>query len=528
LKPKVKKAIVAVHFIMDKKMKSYFSAAILLIFSATAHAQYTLSPTSTDFVLSYENIKRNDSNSNSIPNLGLFGANINFDLYKGFYAGPSIYGAMQGDLGGLFVMGGNAGYRYNLYDDVWVDTGYFAGGGGAHNDTTSDPSGFMSRSHIGLSYNFTYVELGIEYSYVNFPDYEINSHQLAFTFSIPGNILTGDPSYQGSSSTSLDGIFSTQGVNFYRTFVDMYQESYYLNHSTDTNGNELNDTMQLMGAKGGVFFTPNIYFGVSTAGAYDSSKNGYMDFFTLLGFQQYFTQRLFYTIEANIGAGGGGNTDTGSGLMYKSSVGFGYSFTPAFSLLLEGGYITAPSGNFEGPLTSLDINYQFFNAGPESFTSDIGNGQYSFAGWSISGQTETYINPQRSSSYHEIENIDMAVIEMSRQINDTWLVKGQAAGAYGGNAGSYATGMIGPAVQSPLWHRFRLIGDVLVGAAGGGAMDVGRGAIYQPEAGISYDISPYVSLVAKTGRIRSVDGGLDATTYNVGIVFNFTTLQEGL
>lgn len=505
-------------------MKVYLKIALLFIFSTVAFAQQTLSPTSTNFLLSYEKLKRDNGN----PDLGLFGANIDFNLYKGFYAGPSIYGAMQGDLGGLFVIGGNTGYQYNLYDGLWADVGYFAGGGGAHNDSNANPSGFMSRSHIGLAYNFKYFELGLEYSDVNYPDYGINSRQLAFTFSIPGNILMGEPSYQGISTTSLDDVFSSTGINFYRTFIGMYQEMYYLNNSSDTSGNELNDTMQLVGAKGGVFLTPYVYFGVSTAGAYDSSKNGYMDFYTLLGFQRYFTQQFFYTIEAAVGAGGGGNTDTGSGFIYKPSLGLGYSLTPAFALVLEGGYIKAPSGNFEGPFSALNIYYQFFNAGPQTFTSDMGNGEYTFSGWSISGQTETYVNPQRSNTSHPIENIDLAVIEITRALNDTWLIKGQAAGAYGGNAGSYATGMIGPGIQSTLWHGFRAISDLYIGAAGGGAIDVGRGAVYQPEIGMSFDITPSISLIAKTGRILAVDGGLDVTTYNAGLVFNFTTLQEGI
>lgn len=504
-------------------MKSYLPAFILSILGTAAYAQYTLSPTATDFVLSYENIHRGSDQTD----LGLFGANINFNLYKNFYAGPSIYGAMQGDLGGLFVIGGNTGYKHHLYQGLWLDTGYFAGGGGARNNNPNF-SGFMSRSHLGLFYNFTYFELGAEYAHVNYPGYSIDNYQWAFTFSIPGNILLGDPSYQGYSTTSLENIFSEQGINFYRTFIGMYQESYYLHNAKDTHGADLNDTMQLAGVKGGVFLNPYLYLGISTAGAYDSSKNGYMDFFTVLGFRHYLSKQLFYSLEAAVGAGGGGSTDTGNGFMYKPSVGLGYSFTPAFSLLLEGGYLNAPDGNFEGPFTAVNISYQFFNAGPESFSTNLGNGQYTFVGWSMSGQTERYMHPQRSSPSIKTENIDMAVIELSRSINDTWLIKGQAAGAYGGNAGSYATGMIGPGIQSPRWHSFRAIGDVLVGAAGGGAVDVSRGAVYQPEAGLSYDVTSHLSLVAKMGRIKALDGGLDATTYNAGIEFHFTTLEEGV
>jgi len=505
-------------------MKSHISFLLLVIISGTACAEYTLNSIPTDFVLSYEATQRADTQDD----LGLLGTSMNFNVYNGLYIGPSIYSAIQSDLGGLFVIGANTGYKHSLYDKLWGDIGYFAGGGGAHNDVNPDFSGFMSRSHIGMEYHFTYVELGLQYVYLNYPGYGIHDYHVAFTFSVPGHILMGDPSYRGTSATSLDGIFSNQGINFYRIFLSMFQESYYLHNAKDENGDDLNDTMQLAGAKGGVFLTPSIYLGITTSGAYDSSKSGYMDFFTLLGYQHHLSPKLFYTVEGAIGSGGGGNTDTGSGLMYKPSVGLGYSLTQALALILEGGYIIAPSGEFQGTVTSLSLNYQFYNASPESFVSNIGDGYYTFSGWKISAQTETYHNPQRLSESSTVEDIDMAVIEISHEINDTWLVKGQAAGAYGGNAGSYATGLIGAGVQSPLWHDMRLLSNFFIGAAGGGDVDVGRGAIYQPEAGVSYDITPYISLTAKIGRIRSIDGALDATTYSAGIVFNFTSLQEGI
>lgn len=504
-------------------MKSHFLVATLCLMCAPLYAQYSLTPIPTEFKLSYDNLKRDDGN----PNLGLLGTHINFNLYKGFYLGPSLYSAMGGDLGGLFVIGANAGYKHPIYKGLSIDTGYFAGGGGGQN-VNEDPSGFMSRAHLGLSYNFRYFELGVEYADVNYPDYGISDREFSLTFSIPGTLLVGSPNYQDTSTTDLSGIFSSRGLNFYRMFIGMYQESYFLNNSTDTNGNELSDTMQLVGAKGGAFINPNIYLGFSSAGAYDSSKNGYMDFYMMLGFQKYFTHQFFYNIEADVGAGGGGSTDTGTGLIYKSSIGLGYSFLPAFSLLLEGGYLTAPNGNFEGPFASLGLYYQFFNSGPQSFTSDIGNGHYTFEGWNISAQTERYINPQRSSSSRQVEDIDLAVIELSKAINKTFSITGQAASAYAGNAGSYATGMVGPSVHSPSWHGLSLTSDLLIGAAGGGGMDVDSGAVYQPEVGVVFDVTPYISLIAKAGRIIAINGGLDATSYSAGIVFNFTNLQEGV
>lgn len=510
-------------------MKFYSLIALLCISSSALYAQeapvpYELSPIATAFTLSYENLRRSDGESD----LGLLGTNMNFNVYKNFYAGPSIYGAASGDLGGLFVVGGNAGLRHHLYEGLWLDTGYFVGGGGGPgSNNASDASGFMSRAHLGLAYDFKYFQLGIEYADVNYPDYGINDRHWAFTLTMPGMLLAGNPFYQGESTDALDDIHSSRGISFYRTFLGMYEETYSLDNSKNTDDEELNGTMQLIGVKGGVFLNQDIYLGVSTGASYYSSAGKYMDFYTLLGYKKYFTARFFYDIEAAVGVGGGSDLNTGSGLIYKSSVGLGYAFTPAFSAEIDGGYLTAPSGDFETPFASLGIYYQFLNAGQQGFISDVGNDHFTFSGWNVSAQNETYLHPQRDNNTVETQDINLAVIEMTRAINKTVLLKGQIASAYAGNAGGYASALFGPGLQSPLWHKFRITSDLLVGAGGGGGMDIDNGGIYQPEIGISFDITPHISLVAKTGRVLAIDGGLNAETYNAGIVFNFTTLQEG-
>jgi hypothetical protein len=484
----------------------------------------TMSNIPTFMTLSYENVKRSDG----YEDIGMFGVNMDFQIYKPIYGGVGLYGAGSGDLGGLFVFGANLGLRKNIYSDWWVNADYFAGGGGAHHDgdQNANNSGLMTRANVGLAYNLSGILIGGDYSYIHFSDYQVSSQQFGLNITMPGDMLTGSPSYLGKKTSDLSNVWLHNIVSFYRTFISAYQETYFLNNSKDSSGNDLDENMQLIGAKAGIFLSPKMYLSVSSAGSYNSNQNGYMDFFLGLGYRDTFYHKWFYYLNADVGAGGGGSTDTGGGFMYKPGAGIGYQVTKNFIASVGGGYMKAPSGNFEGPFANLSLSYQFLSGEATDFgPPDPGNGNYYFSGWRFSALTETYNNPQRSND-KEVENIDLVVFNFEKLISPNFFVGGQGASAYGGNAGAYATGMLGVGAQTDTYHHFRLSADVMAGAAGGGGIAVGDGAVWQPEVGLSYDVTPYVSLLVKGGRIMALDDDLDSTTVSAGIQFNFTSLQE--
>ena len=479
---------------------------------------YAVASLPTLLDLSYDSLKRPSGKEN----LGLIGVNLNADIYKGIYAGVGGYGAAQGDLGGLFILGIDGGYRHQILKNTWFDVGSFIGGGGAHHDsddTSGTNSGFMSREHLGFSQVFfNTFSLGIDYSYVNYPDYDIHSYQWGILFTLPGNFLTGSPTYQGAKVTDLNEVSSPANIGFYKSFVSAYQETYF----TDTN-----EAMQLAGMKYGAYFQPHTYVGLSTAGSYDSTQNGYMDLYLLLGHDFHITDPLFIYTELQSGMGGGGNTNTGGGLIYKPMIGVGYDITTNFGLRLGGGYMKATGGDFEGPVAELGAYYNFLNSTSCYIChEDAGSNHYYFSGWRVGIMNERYDHPQRSNGVSDNKNIDLVTINLDKMLNDYAYFSGQATSAYGGNAGSYATGLLGPGIQTSEYHRVRLLADLMVGAAGGGAIDVGRGAIYQPEIGLSVTLSEKISWVTKLGRMRSFDGSLDTNTLSTGIQFNITTLQE--
>ncbi|NIQ94864.1 MAG: hypothetical protein GWO11_03910 [Desulfuromonadales bacterium] len=89
---------------------------------------------------------------------------------------------------------------------------------------------------------------------------------------------------------------------------------------------------------------------------------------------------------------------------------------------------------------------------------------------------------------------------------------GQAAGAYEGDAGGYASGLVGPGYQ---WNLspgsvFAFRSEILLGAGGGGGLDVGGGMVVQPAVGLSYCPTSSVSAGLTLGHIFAPDGNLDS------------------
>ena len=68
--------------------------------------------------------------------------------------------------------------------DKWIfDAGSYvgAGGGGA----AAQGGGLMIRPHIGLKYDFNWGAVGLNYTYVDFPNGDISSDAIALSLDIP-------------------------------------------------------------------------------------------------------------------------------------------------------------------------------------------------------------------------------------------------------------------------------------------------------------------------------------------------------
>ena len=58
-----------------------------------------------------------------------------------------------------------------------------------------------------------------------------------------------------------------------------------------------------------------------------------------------------------IGGAGGGSVETGGGFVARANLGLEYRLSPDLSLIIDGGYLTAPDGNFDTPYLGLNLAY---------------------------------------------------------------------------------------------------------------------------------------------------------------------------
>ena len=108
-----------------------------------------------------------DMPSTNEVNMGLTGIHYNAS-FQNFYTGLGMYGSVKGIRGGFFTLGVNAGYKNNLTNNIFIDTGvHFGGGGGAG---APDGGGAFILPHLDIGFEFKKFSFTTGYSYINFFD----------------------------------------------------------------------------------------------------------------------------------------------------------------------------------------------------------------------------------------------------------------------------------------------------------------------------------------------------------------------
>jgi len=474
-----------------------------------------------------------------IPNtgekkMGLLGVNYLVDANPWIYFGLGGYGAVSGDRGGLFVLGAEAGIHHKIIGNLSGEAGYYVGGGGGRSSLVG--GGLMVRPHVGLNYDFKYFLLGAELSNVRFPNGVINSTQAALVLTIPDTITFSSPENGGKIINCLN-VLSDKVANFMQfseNYIALLEQTYSQTHSSrDASGYVDTSSMSTIGVELGHYLNPHYFGFVKASGAFSGQHNGYMDILGGLGYRLKFTsflKNLALKAKLAVGAGGGGNTDTGGGILLEPNIGAEYQITPKISVEVDGGYLFAPNGKFRATTLTLRLNYRLFwgSLESESQSASVSNAlPWEFTEWRVRVVNQTYFRPQRTININP--NINLVGVKFDNFITPNFYITGQGNSAYSGkNAGGYASGLVGLGLRSKrFWgEHFDVNAEMLVGAGGGGSLDVAGGVLLHPVVGLTYYFNHYLGLQAEVGRIFGPRGKLNATTLDCGLVFDFATLTR--
>lgn len=449
--------------------------------------------------------------------MGLAGVHYLVNVQPDWYVGASGFGALQGERGGFFTGGFTVGTGKRFASKWLLDVGVFAGGGGG--GSAPQGGGLMLRPHIGISRDVGSVIVGAGVSHVKFPNGGIDSTQLNLTLGIPFEVYYGRAADAGKTIEARDlfglGLHKSEWI----ATVGEYRPDDDAGTSADA---AAMPPLKRVGFEYRRHLDGRRYFFVEAAGATEGQSDGYAELLAGVGYRvPLFSPRVHLVGSLAAGGAGGGQVDTGGGAVAKARVGLDYDFMPALKLGVEAGRLES-AGNFGADFYGLSLGYRIGEVGAGGGKAWHDGEGTRLAKWRLAGIQHTDFAAARKTGNER--NLNLVGLKIEKFLTDSFYLTGQAFGAYAGDAGGYAAGLMGAGWEISLRDdgRLRFNAEVAAGAAGGGGIDVGGGAVIQPQLGLSWRLSNQLSTRLEAGRIRAFEGKLDSNVVGVGLSYEFS------
>ncbi|HEY5994376.1 MAG TPA: hypothetical protein VIU46_07235 [Gallionellaceae bacterium] len=426
---------------------------------------------------------------------------------SGLYLGPAAYGAITGQRGGFFTVGGELAWHRPLFSRLEMAAGLYAGGGGGGGSSVG--GGLMVRPHLDLLWDLGGYHAGISASNVRFPNGNINSNQLGLVFSADSDFSYYRPNRIGQKVEAL----GRSGVGFDRVLITLgaYRQK--------SGGAAAPGSFGFVGARMEQFYSQHLYRGIEVVGGAGGGVAGYAEYLGTLGAETpVWDGQLAVGTRMSVGMGGGGGVSVGGGALAKLGAYATADLSRDAHLSLEGGYANAPAGNFRATYGAAnfvwDMDHPYASGGEPEM---VGNE------WVLG--SEHYFGAARKGGSRR--DLDAVVIKLNRYLTPSFYLTGQAHSAYSGNAGAYSAGLVGAGYHSAKFaHGLSAGAELLLGVSGGGAVDTGGGAAIQPMVFLAMDLADEASLRLDAGRIKSLNGALNSRILGFSISFSFGTAKR--
>ena len=458
--------------------------------------------------------------------MGMLGANLLFDVHPNVKLGIGSYGSMVGERGGFITLG-FAGELQTYLAPAWrVHSGVYLGAGGGRDASLQVGGGFMFRGDMGITYETgRYGNIGLGVSYVTFPTGEIRSTQPYILYEYPFDTLlasgwdTGTPNVANPIAGKL-GSTPSRRQEFSLVALDYQIPS----SVSQADGSPQGSSMQLLGAEWTTYVGNNWFMRVEAAGAMGGHNSGYMQILAGGGYRFALTQTTSMKLWASAGPGGGGNVDTGGGFLVAGGLSLVQALTKSTAVEFSVGAIDAPQASFRALLLGLKLTHQFGvpDVSSDAIRIDALNG-YEPKHLRLRAVNQTYL---KSSSNWRSRDVDMSVNNLGVQadyfFSPNWFLTGQGLAAYSGNAGAYMAGLVGAGGRLNLSESWFLEAEALIGAAGGGSLNVGSGLVAQYNVGLGYQLTPALSVMLTGGQIAAPNGDFRANVIGASLGYRFT------
>lgn len=395
--------------------------------------------------------------------MGLVGGSLLFDIGNDWGLGPAVYGAASGERGGLFVGGVEVQRRWPIARGWSLATGLFAGGGGGAAAPVG--SGLMLRPALTLLADLgPSLQAGLSWSHVRFPSGDIGSNQFGVAIAWRQEFRH----YVGAESGSVATSGQPSGLGFERIAATATQ---YRLH--DGSGRHIG----LAGARAERRSRlDGLNWGLEAAGAAAGDAAGYMEILGSAGISVALLPESLpsWRVGARVaaGLGGGGAVPTKGGLLGKASLGAEISPLPGWSLGVEIGTVRGANSPLRARMAQA---WLAADLEPELDGRGAALGRVVRSEWTAALQHHTRV-PRKDGATGSLDTIGL---KLTRQLGEHVYATGQAHSAFGGGAGAYSVGLVGLGVATRPQAATRFGAELLAGAAGGGGVQTGGGALYQ-------------------------------------------------
>lgn len=473
-------------------------ASSLLIAASTGMATAQTPPT---FELR-SNVETFSSQNSTIQ--GLHGITVLHDFGNNIYAGQSLYSAALGDAGGAFFWGFEAATRLPQTARTSLSIQGFLGGGGGAGEVPGD--GLMSRLYAGGSYNVAEhfaLDLGASHVRILGSPVDTLSYSLGIT-------------YRPEAWTDSGGHPTNNVVN-QLSAIRASVRSFTIDDDRRARDGSQQDDVTLAGAEIAFATHHAGEFFVNADGAIAGDGEGYMN---VLGGYRFFADlgAIRPYVDASIGFGGGGDLDTGAGLLLSAGVGAAVGISADFDVLGGVQRVYATNGDFAAwsPYLRGSVN---LGRRQTSGGSDQNSWQLAYS----AAMTHQFANDDfRKLGDRRDASPTLNATAIDVYFNDNLYFTGEAQTVMYGDAGGYALGILGAGYKFELADRWDLSLEALVGAAGGGGVATHGGLIAGARAEIDYALTETFLLSVGVGYLQTIKGdGMAPVTMHVGIKIPF-------
>lgn len=435
--------------------------------------------------------------------LGLLGGSLLFGAGGDWWLGPAVYGAASGQRGGLFVGGVEVQHRWRLGRQT-LSAGFFAGGGGGAAAPVG--SGLMLRPALTLLRDFGPAELGVSLSEVKFPSGAISGRQLGIVARWDGRFRHAGVDHVGDAATGA----GRSGVGFDRILGTVSS------YSLRGRGVEPR-RIGLVGTRLDHDLGGGLYAGLEAAAAATGGAAGYMEVLGVAGWDAAVQPRssLRLGVHGSLGLGGGGGVPTGGGPIAKLAVDASISPLPSWRSGLSLGWLRG----LDSPLRAPTL--QWWIAAPlEPSRSPFDAETAHVARVEWTGSLQHYAHAHRKDG--STRALDTVGLKFALYQGEHLYATGQAHSAFAGGAGAYSVGLVGLGLATGAKPApWRAGVEAMIGAAGGGGVDSGGGAIAQALAWAAWAPTHAIELRAGVGALRSRGGSLSTPVAELAVSWAF-------